>query len=106
VVSRCNGEVIGHLHLERGTAAEVEYRVKEDCVWSGWQWIQQDPVTMGDPELLCTGHARVEHHQGGIGCEREQPRRCAVTEQVVQGLPIHNDFEFRHEIDDRAGSFS
>ena len=106
VVSRSNGEVIGHLHLESVTAAEVDHRVEEDRVRAGWQRVQQDPVTVGDPVLRCAGYAGVEGHEGGIGCECEQPRRGAVTEQVVQGLPIHNDFEFRHEIDDRRGPFS
>src|SRR5262249_11096570 len=36
----------------------------------------------------------------------EQPRRGAVTEQVVQGLSVHNDFELRHEIDDRRSPLS
>ena len=106
VVSRSNGEVVGHLHLESGTAAEVDHAMDEDRVRAGWQRVHQDPVTVGDPELRRAGHARVEGHERGIGCEREQPRRGAVTEQVVQGLPIHNDFQFRHEIDDRLGPFS
>ena len=63
-------------------------------------------VTVGDPELLRAGHARIEGHEGGIGCEREQPRCGAVSEQVVQGLSVHNDLELRHEIDNRRGPFS
>src|SRR5438874_11889850 len=100
-----NGEVIGHLHLESGTAPEVDYCVEEDCVRAAWQWPQQDPVTIGDPVLLRAGYARVEGDERGIGCKGEQPRCRAVTEQVVQWLPIHDDFEFRHQIDDRFGSF-
>ena len=63
------------------------------------------PVTVGDPKLRRAGHARVEGHERGVGCEREQARRGAVTEEVVQRLPIYNNFEFRHEIDDRRGPF-
>jgi len=106
VASRSNGEVVGHLHLESGTAAEVDQPMDEDRVRARWQRIQKDPVTVADPELRRAGHARVEGHERGIGCEREQPRRGAVTEQVVQGLSIHNDFEFRDEVDDRRGPFS
>jgi hypothetical protein len=99
-------EVVGHLRLKSGTAAEVDLSPEEDRVRAGWQRVHQDPVTVGDPELRRAGHAWVEGYEGGIGCECEQPRCGAVTEQLVQGLPIHNDFEFRHEIDDRRGPFS
>jgi hypothetical protein len=102
-------DVVGHLHLKSGTAAEVDLPPEEDRVPPGWQRVQQDPVTVGDPELRklrVAGHARVEADEGGIGCKREQPRVGAVTEQVVQVLPVHNDFEFRHKIDDRRCPFS
>jgi hypothetical protein len=94
------------LHLESGTVAKVDHPPEKSCVRAGWQRIQQDPITVGDPELRCAGHARVEGYEGGIGCECEQPRCRPVTEQVVQWLPVHNDFELRHEIDDRRGPFS
>jgi hypothetical protein len=102
-------DVIGHLHLESGTAAEVDLPPDENGVRAAWQRIQQDPVTVGDPELRklrVAGHARVEGDEGGIGCECEQRRRGAVSEQAVQVLPVHTDFEFRHKIDDRRSPFS
>src|SRR5215470_11151424 len=89
----CDGEVIGDLHLESITAAEVDHRLEEDRVHAGWQWPQQDPVTIGDPVLLRARQTRVEGDQRGICCECEQPRRSAVIEQIVQGPPIDNDFE-------------
>src|SRR6476660_3275613 len=96
VVSRCNGEVVSHLHLESVTAPKIEYCVDEDCVRAWWQRPQQDPVAVGDAVLLRAGYARVEGHERWIAREGEEPRRSAVTEQVVQGPPIHNDFQLRH----------
>lgn len=101
-----NGEVVGHLNLKSVTPAEVDHRVEEDRVRAGWQRVQKNPVTVGDPVLLRAGYARVESHKGRVTRECEQVRRGAVTEQVVQRLPIHNDFEFRHGIDDRGRAFS
>src|SRR5437667_4386484 len=105
VSSWSNGEVVGHLHLESGTAAEVDHSMNEDGMRAGWQRAQHDRVTVGDPGLWRAGHARIKSHEGGIGCEREQPRCRAVTEQIVQGLSVHNNFELRHEIDNRRGPF-